>query len=119
MATTREAGKKFFDEFRIKPEDCTPDRFEPAGDRLLVRRAKPKEKQGNILLPQTAQTKMAVALVVAVGPGRLNDKGERAKIQFSAGDVVYLSKWGGTESEEFGEEYLIITEADVLGKMTE
>lgn len=88
----------------------------PLNDRLLVRRLEEEEKTaGGIIIPDSAKEKPAEGEVVAVGPGKLNDKGERVALQVKTGDKVLFSKYGGTDVKFDGEDYLIMREDDILG----
>ena len=88
----------------------------PLHDRLLVRRLEEEEKTaGGIIIPDSAKEKPAQGKVVTVGPGKLNDSGDRVALQVKEGDTVLFSKYGGTDVNLDGEEYLILREDDVLG----
>lgn len=91
----------------------------PLEDRLLVKRVEAEQKTaGGIILPDSAQEKPQKAKVVAVGPGKLLDNGERAPLDIKVGDVVVFSKYGGTEISVDDEEHLILSESDVLAVVT-
>ncbi|MBE0557087.1 MAG: co-chaperone GroES [Proteobacteria bacterium] len=91
-------------------------KIRPLNDRLLVQRLQEEEKTaGGIIIPDSAKEKPAEGKVVAVGPGKLNDSGERVALQVKAGDRVLFSKYGGTDVKLDGEDYLIMREDDVLG----
>lgn len=91
-------------------------KIRPLNDRLLVQRLEEEEKTaGGIIIPDSAKEKPAQGKVVAVGPGKTNDSGERVALQVKAGDVVLFSKYGGTDVKLDGEDYLIMREDDVLG----
>jgi chaperonin GroES len=91
-------------------------KIRPLNDRLLVRRLEEEEKtSGGIIIPDSAKEKPAQGKVVAVGPGKLNDAGDRIKLQVKKGDVILFSKYGGTDVKLDGEDYLIMREDDVLG----
>jgi len=91
-------------------------KIRPLNDRLLVKRLEEEEKTaGGIIIPDSAKEKPAEGEVVAVGPGKLNDKGERVALQVQAGDIVLFSKYGGTDVKLDGEDYLIMREDDILG----
>lgn len=92
-------------------------KIRPLGDRIVVRRMPQEEKTaGGILLPDTAKKKPQKGKVLAVGPGRLNKKGERRPLQVKEGDTVYFTSWAGDEFRERGreDEILIMSEGDVL-----
>jgi chaperonin GroES len=87
----------------------------PLGDKILLKRLDAQEKTaGGIFLPESAKEKPQQAKVVAVGDGRLLDSGERADFQVKKGDIVVISKWGGTEIKVDGDELLILPEEDIL-----
>jgi chaperonin GroES len=71
--------------------------------------------KGGIVLPDTAKEKPQKGEVVAVGPGRLLDNGQRVAVDVKVGDKVLYSKYAGNEVKLDGEEYLILREADILG----
>jgi len=87
----------------------------PLGDRVVV---KPGEEEqvtkGGIVLPDTAKKRPREGEVLAVGPGRLLDSGQRAPIEISVGDVVVYSEFGGTEITVGDEEYVILEESSIL-----
>jgi chaperonin GroES len=88
----------------------------PLRDRLLVKRVETQEQRvGSIIIPDTAREKPQTAKVVAVGKGRVNDKGEVFPLDVKAGDYVLIGKYAGTDIKLDGEEYLIIREEEVLG----
>ncbi|MFZ5762178.1 MAG: co-chaperone GroES [Thermodesulfobacteriota bacterium] len=91
-------------------------KIRPLNDRILVQRLEGEEKtKGGIIIPDTAKEKPAEGKVVAVGNGKLNDKGERVAVEVKVGDRVLFSKYGGTEVKIEGTEYLIMREDDILG----
>ena len=91
-------------------------KIRPLNDRVLVKRLEEEQKTaGGIIIPDTAKEKPAEGQVVAVGPGKLNSKGERVAIDLKAGDRVLFSKYGGTEVKIDGEDFLIMREDDILG----
>ena len=91
-------------------------KIRPLNDRLLVKRLEEEAKTaGGIIIPDSAKEKPAEGQVVAVGPGKLNDKGDRVALQVKAGDRVLFSKYGGTDVRLDGEDYLIMREDDSLG----
>ncbi len=91
-------------------------KIRPLNDRLLVKRLEEEEKTaGGIIIPDSAKEKPAEGEVVAVGPGKSNDKGERVALQVKEGDRVLFSKYGGTDVKLDGVDYLIMREDDILG----
>ena len=93
-------------------------KIEPLDDRIVVEQMEAEEvTKGGIVLPDTAKEKPQQGRVVAVGPGRMLDTGERAKPAVKPGDVVVYAKYGGTEVDVDGKEYMILRESDVLAKV--
>jgi len=85
-------------------------------DRLLVKRLEEITKTaGGIIIPDSAKEKPAEGEVIAVGPGKVNEKGDRIALQVKAGDRVLFSKYGGTEVKLDGVDYLIMREDDIMG----
>ncbi len=92
--------------------------IKPMDDRILVEPLEAEEKTaGGIVLPDSAKEKPQQGKVVATGPGKLLDNGERAEMCVKKGDTVLFAKYGGTEIEHDGKTYLIMKESDVLAKM--
>lgn len=91
-------------------------KVKPLADRVLVKRIEEEEvKEGGIIIPDTAKEKPYKGVVVAVGPGRLDEKtGKRIPLEVKEGDKVLFSKYAGTEVKIEGEEYLIMREDDIL-----
>lgn len=92
-------------------------KFRPLHDRVLLKRIEPEGKTaGGIIIPDTAKEKPMEAEVVAVGPGSYNEDGdERMKLDVEVGNIVLVSKWGGTEVTIDGQELLIVKESDIMG----
>ncbi|MEW6359739.1 MAG: co-chaperone GroES [Planctomycetota bacterium] len=87
----------------------------PLGDKVLVKRLKAEEKTaGGIVLPDTAKEKPQEGEIIALGDGKVLDSGERSKFQVKAGDKVLFASYAGTEIKIEGEEYLIMSEEDIL-----
>lgn len=92
--------------------------LKPLDDRVVVHPLSAEEKTaGGIVLPDTAKEKPQRGKVVAVGPGRLLDSGERCPISVAVGDEVLFAKYGGTEIEVDGQEVKILRESDILAKV--
>ena len=90
--------------------------FRPLHDRVLVRRIEEEEKTaGGIIIPDTAKEKPSEGEVVAIGPGKRNDRGDLIAMDIKAGDRVLFGKWSGTEVKLGGEELLIMGESDIMG----
>jgi len=89
--------------------------LKPLSDRIVLKVIEEDEKTpGGIVLPDTAKEKPTVGEVIAVGPGRTLDNGQRVAPEVKRGDKVVFSRYGGTEVKINGEEYLIIRESDIL-----
>ncbi|NLA57912.1 MAG: co-chaperone GroES [Firmicutes bacterium] len=89
--------------------------LKPLADRVVVKAIQQEEKtKGGIVLPDTAKEKPQEGEVVAVGPGKLLDNGERAPMEVKPGDKVLYAKYAGTEVKIDDEEYLIMRESDIL-----
>jgi len=87
----------------------------PLGDRVILQRAEAEEKTaGGILLPESAKDKPKEGRILAVGEGKLLDDGKTAKMHVKVGDRVLFSSYAGTEVKVHGEEYLIMSESDIL-----
>ena len=93
---------------------------EPLDDRVVVKPLEAEEKTaGGIVLPDTAQEKPQRGKIIAVGPGRQLDSGERATVDVAVGDVILYGKYSGTDVKIAGEEHLILRESDILAKLEE
>ncbi len=91
-------------------------KIRPLNDRILVKRLEGEEKTaGGIIIPDSAKEKPAEGEIVAVGPGKLSDAGERVAMDVAVGDRVLFSKYGGTDVKLDGEDFLIMREDDILG----
>ena len=87
----------------------------PLDDRVIVETMEAEEKTaGGIVLPDSAKEKPQRGKVVAVGPGRLLDNGERGQLSVAVGDEVIYGKYGGMDIEVNGEEVKIVRESDIL-----
>ena len=90
----------------------------PLDDRVLVEPLEAEEKTaGGILLPDTAKEKPQQGKVIAVGPGKPTDKGDRLPLGVKVGDTVLFGKYSGSDVEVSGKEYKILREADILAKL--
>jgi len=93
-------------------------KLKPLDDRVVVEPLEAEEKTpGGIVLPDTAKEKPQRGKVIAVGPGKLLDDGNRAPIPVEVGDEVIFSKYSGTEVEVDGKELKILRESDLLAKV--
>ena len=89
--------------------------LKPLDDRIVVR---PNEAEtqtaSGLVIPDTAKEKPQEGTVLAVGPGRIDDNGNRVPLDVTEGDVVIYSKYGGTEVKYGGEDLLVLSARDVL-----
>lgn len=89
--------------------------IKPLEDRIVVRPLEAEQTTASgLVIPDTAKEKPQEGEVVAVGPGRFDDKGSRVPVDVSEGDVVIYSKFGGTEVKVGGDEFLVLNARDVL-----
>ncbi|SCX07062.1 co-chaperone GroES [Candidatus Aquiluna sp. UB-MaderosW2red] len=89
--------------------------IKPLEDRIVVRPVEAEQKTASgLVIPDTAKEKPQEAEVVAVGPGRFNESGDRIPVDVAVGDLVIFSKYGGTELKYDGQEYLVLSARDVL-----
>lgn len=91
-------------------------KIRPLNDRVLVKRLEEEEMtKGGIIIPDSAKEKPAEGEIVAVGNGKMDDKGKRIAIELKVGDKVLFSKYGGTDVKIDGDDYMIMREDDILG----
>ena len=94
---------------------ATATMLKPLGDRVVVKRIEEEAKtKGGIVLPDTAKEKPQKGKVVAVGSGRTLDNGTKVPLEVKEGDTVVFAKYAATEIEIDGEEYIILSERDLL-----
>lgn len=93
-------------------------KLKPLGNRIVVQRSKAPTSKGGILLPDSAQEKPREGSVIAVGPGKRNEEGQLEPLYIKVNDRVLFGPYAGTEFKEDEEEYLILSEDDVLGILT-
>ncbi len=87
----------------------------PLQDRILIKRLDEEEQvTGGIIIPDTAKEKPQEAEVIAIGPGKFNDDGERSPMDVSVGDKVLVGKYSGSDIKIDGEDYVILREDEVL-----
>ena len=87
----------------------------PLDDRVLIKQCEAESMTaGGIVLPDSAQEKPQMGKVVAAGPGKMLDSGERGKLGVKVGDTVYYGRYAGTEVKMDGEPYVICRESDIL-----
>ncbi|GAA1745045.1 co-chaperone GroES [Rothia terrae] len=93
--------------------------IKPLEDRIVVQIVEAEQTTASgLVIPDTAKEKPQEAKVVAVGPGRVDDKGNRIPVDVAEGDIVIFSKYGGTEVKYDGVEYLVLSARDVLAVVT-
>ena len=89
--------------------------MKPLNDRVLVKRLESEEKTaGGLFIPDAAKEKPSKGEVIACGPGKLNDKGERVAMEVKPGDIVLFGKYVGTEIKVNGADHIIMREEDIL-----
>ncbi len=97
--------------------------IKPLGNRVLIKRSKAVQTKGGILLPESAKEKPREGSVIAVGPGKRNENGTVETLNVKIGDLVLFSSYAGTEVKDSStsedEEFLIMSEEDILGILTE
>ena len=94
-------------------------KIRPLDDRVVVEVLEAEERTpGGILLPDTAKQKPQRGRVLAVGPGKIRENGERSTPNVKVGDEVLFTRYGGSDVELDGKEYKILREGDILAKMS-
>ena len=94
--------------------------LKPLGDRVIVKAAEAEtQTKSGLILADSAKEKPQRGSVVAVGEGKVHDKGERIPVDVKVGDTVIYSKYGGTEVKLEGEEYLILRDSDIYAIVVE
>ncbi len=89
--------------------------IKPLEDRIVIQQLAAEEvTTSGIIIPDSAKEKPQEGTVVAVGPGRIDDNGNRVPLDVSIGDVVLYSRYGGTEVKYDGVEYLVLSARDIL-----
>ena len=90
-------------------------KLKPLNDRVLVKRLESEEKTaGGLFIPDTAKEKPSKGQVVAAGPGKAGENGERVALAVTAGDMVLFNKYAGTEVKLDGVDHLVMREEDIL-----
>ena len=90
-------------------------KIRPLEDRVVVKPLEAEEvKKGGIIIPDTAKEKPQEGEIIAVGPGRISDTGERIPVEVKKGDRILFGKYSGTEVTVDSNEYLIMRESDIL-----
>ncbi|MCX7818490.1 MAG: co-chaperone GroES [Kiritimatiellae bacterium] len=91
-------------------------KIQPLADRVLVEPIEEAEqKKGGIIIPDTAKEKPTTGKVIAIGTGKIDEKGNKIPFNVKVGDKVLMPKYGGTEVKLDDKEYQIIREEDILG----
>lgn len=89
--------------------------IKPLADRVIIKPIEPEEKkQGGIIIPDTAKEKPQEGEIIAVGPGKINEAGNKVGMEVKKGDKVLYGKYSGTDVTVDGEDYLIMRESDIL-----
>ncbi|MGO8763420.1 MAG: co-chaperone GroES [Desulfobaccales bacterium] len=95
-------------------------KVKPLNDRVLVKRIEEVQiTKGGIVIPDTAKEKPIEGKVIAVGPGKMSEQGQRMALQLKEGDRVLFGKYAGTEIKTEGEEFLMMREEDILAVITD
>jgi chaperonin GroES len=90
----------------------------PLYDRVVIRVIDPETRSpGGIVIPDNAKEKPQIGEIVAVGPGKRNDDGSRSPLDVGVGDKVLYSKYAGTDIKLGGDEYVLLTEKDILASV--
>jgi chaperonin GroES len=89
-------------------------KIRPLQDRILVERIEEEVKKGGIIIPDSAKEKPQQGKVIAVGPGKVDEKGNRVPMEVKKGDIILFGKYSGNEIRIGDEEHLIMREDDVL-----
>lgn len=89
--------------------------IKPLGNRVLIKRSKAETSKGGILLPDSAQEKPKEGIVMAIGPGKVDEHGNKEQMPLKVGDRVLFSSYAGTEVKTNEEEMLILSIEDILG----
>ena len=93
--------------------------IKPLEDKIVVKAIEAElTTPSGLVIPDTAKEKPQEGKVIATGPGRIDDKGNRVPLDVAEGDVVIFSKYGGTEVKYDGQEYLLLNARDILAVVT-
>jgi chaperonin GroES len=119
-SATRPAVQIAQEDFALTTATASATKLRPLGDRVVVKPT-PREEmtKSGIVLPDTAKEKPQEGSVLAVGPGRVLDDGAREAMDVQVGQKVLYAKYAGTEFKVDGEEYLIISQKDILAIVEE
>ncbi|XCB30552.1 co-chaperone GroES [Arcanobacterium hippocoleae] len=89
--------------------------IKPLEDRIVIQQVEAEETTASgLVLPGSAQEKPQEGKVLAIGPGRIDDNGNRVPLDVKVGDVVIYSRYGGTEVKYGADEYIILSARDIL-----
>ncbi|MGD9606551.1 MAG: co-chaperone GroES [Leucobacter sp.] len=89
--------------------------IKPLEDRIVIKQVEAEQTTASgLVIPDSAKEKPSEGEVVAVGPGRIDDNGNRVPLDVKVGDIVLYSKYGGTEVKYGGDEFLVLSTRDVL-----
>jgi chaperonin GroES len=95
--------------------DTVSIKIKPLEDRIIIKQVEAEQTTASgLVIPDTAKEKPQEGEVLAVGPGRVDDNGNRVPLDVAVGDKVIYSKYGGTEVKYANEEYLILSARDIL-----
>jgi chaperonin GroES len=93
-------------------------KFRPLGDRVLIRALdEAEQKVGGIIIPDTAKERPQKGEVIEVGDGRRTEEGKRVPLEVKKGDRILYGKYAGTEIRLEGDEYLILSESEILARI--
>jgi chaperonin GroES len=91
-------------------------KLKPLADRVIVKQSEAEAKTASgILLPDSAKEKPTMGKVIAVGPGKLDEKGKPMELGVRVGDTIYYGKYSGTDVQVDSEKFVILRESDILG----
>ena len=95
-------------------------KIRPVGDRVVVKPSQKEETtKSGIVIPDTAKEKPQEGTIIAVGAGKLTEKGDRQPLEVKEGDKVLFAKYGGTEFKLDGEDLLVLRESDILAVLSD
>lgn len=89
-------------------------RIKPLGNRVVIKRSEAATTKGGIFLPDSAQEKPRQGEVISVGPGSMEEDGTITAVPLNKGDRVLFSSYGGTEVTDDEQEFIILSEEDIL-----
>ncbi len=103
----------------LKQAEQLAAQVRPVGSRVLAKRVEAQEQRGGIILPDTAKKKEELARVLAVGPGKPDDKGQIQPMPVKVGDLILMDRYAGQEISLEGEEFLIVRADDIVAIIEE